>query len=86
MDDVEGLRWRSFVVVWWRLSLVEVFLNNGIVVSKVGKVIENKKKKHTWRRDVSNLRPTCCCCCSSSCRCQLVDDVPVVRDLENNIS
>ena len=45
MDDVEGLRWRSFVVVWWRLSLVEVFLNNGIVVSKVGKVIENKKKK-----------------------------------------
>ena len=44
MDDVEGLRWRSFVVVWWRLSLVEVFLNNGIVVSKVGKVIENKKK------------------------------------------
>ena len=45
MDDVEGLRWRSFVVVWWRSSLVEVFLNNGIVVSKVGKVIENKKKK-----------------------------------------
>ena len=44
MDDVEGLRWRSFVVVWWRSSLVEVFLNNGIVVSKVGKVIENKKK------------------------------------------
>ena len=45
MDDVEGLRWRSFVVVWWRSSLVEVFLNNGIVVSKVGKVIENKIKK-----------------------------------------
>ena len=54
MDDVEGLRWRSFVVVWWRSSLVEVFLNNGIVVSKVGKVIENKKKKTYLARDATS--------------------------------